>query len=152
MIISDYNMPTINGEQLLTLVKAENEIREIPVVIYSTSISPNLSEILLELGAYSTIKKAHTYRDFQKQVSDMKQMALLQQAGPLTVAQVCTLKPLHLTKEENDDRRSRLLALARVNPGPVGLCACPEEVFTESTIRVAECRPTVYSIYSKSIG
>jgi len=112
MIISDYNMPNINGKELLVLVKSEKTIREIPVVIYSTSISQKLSKLLLELGAYSTIIKAANYQDFLKQIIDMEHIALTKPSKPLTSAPVSLFKPFNLTKSLKKTRRRRLLSLA----------------------------------------
>lgn len=39
VIFLDLNMPRVNGMELLRLLKAESPLREIPVIIYTTSVS-----------------------------------------------------------------------------------------------------------------
>jgi len=96
MIVCDYNMPTINGEELLQLVKAEMFIKDIPVIIYSTSISRSLSKLLMERGAYATITKAKNYKDFLGQVLDIRQLVQSQLLTHPQPTEGLLLKPFNL--------------------------------------------------------
>ena len=40
VIVLDVNMPKMNGTEVLSKLKDDNRFREIPVVMYSTSINP----------------------------------------------------------------------------------------------------------------
>lgn len=77
LIILDYNMPRINGQQMLMLIKQTLIVKHIPVILYSTYISPVLENILQKLGAYECITKANTQKDFFNQVDKFKELAYL---------------------------------------------------------------------------
>ena len=51
LIILDLNMPKMNGTQTLQHLKSDQRFRDIPVVIYSTSINPLEKEACMALGA-----------------------------------------------------------------------------------------------------
>lgn len=75
LIIVDYNMPRINGEQVLSLLKSRPMLKHIPVVIYSTTISPDSSARLIALGACATISKAINYKELKSQVERFEMLA-----------------------------------------------------------------------------
>ena len=51
IILLDYNIPVMNGEEILTVLKKNPQYNPINVMIYTTAISPSLNKRLLELGA-----------------------------------------------------------------------------------------------------
>ena len=57
VIIVDINMPTMNGIQLLTRMKDNARLKDIPIVIASTEGSRQRIEQLAEFGAYAYIRK-----------------------------------------------------------------------------------------------
>lgn len=63
LVVLDLNMPRLNGTQTLQLLKADDRFRDIPVVIFSTSINPLEKEKCLKLGAYSYITKPVTFAE-----------------------------------------------------------------------------------------
>jgi CheY-like chemotaxis protein len=75
LIILDYNMPKINGEQVLHLIKSNKSIKNIPVVMYSTSVSPLFKKTIIDLGAIACFTKAFTYAAFCAQVILFKDLA-----------------------------------------------------------------------------
>lgn len=75
LIILDYNMPRINGEQLLVLIKDKKCTSHIPVVMYSTSLSPILRKALIEIGAYDCFVKPSTYSEVVRHAELFKSMA-----------------------------------------------------------------------------
>ena len=79
LIILDYNMPRINGEQVLLFLKAESPIKNVPVVIYSTSLSSLFNQALVNLGAHSGMVKSRSVEEFNAQVLQFKEIALSQQ-------------------------------------------------------------------------
>jgi DNA-binding response OmpR family regulator len=68
LIILDYNMPRVNGEQVLILLKGDDTIKHIPVAIYTTSLSTITMNALLDLGAHSCFIKPNNYKEFVSQV------------------------------------------------------------------------------------
>jgi CheY-like chemotaxis protein len=63
LIILDLNMPKMNGRQTLKTLKADERFRDIPVVIYSTSLNPLEKEACMALGAQFFITKPTTYNE-----------------------------------------------------------------------------------------
>lgn len=57
-IVTDYNMPSTNGSQFVTLLKKHETFRTIPIVVYSTAKPP---EDLLKAGAWRMVIKPSTY-------------------------------------------------------------------------------------------
>ena len=51
IIFLDINMPIMNGMELLTEIKKKDQIKNIPVIIFSTSISGDAKKKLQDLGA-----------------------------------------------------------------------------------------------------
>jgi CheY-like chemotaxis protein len=63
LIILDLNMPRMNGTETLRNLKQDNRFKDIPVIIYSTSINPMEKEKCIELGAHSFITKPISYQE-----------------------------------------------------------------------------------------
>jgi CheY-like chemotaxis protein len=57
LIVLDLNMPLMNGTATLGKLKADQRFRNIPVVIYSTSINPFEKDKCMQLGAQIYITK-----------------------------------------------------------------------------------------------
>lgn len=57
LIVLDMNMPKMNGTQTLSTLKSDENFKDIPVIIYTTSINPLEKEKCLSLGAHSFITK-----------------------------------------------------------------------------------------------
>ena len=68
LIILDYNMPKKNGQQVLQILKQNKDTKNIPVVVYSTSISDQLRKQLSAAGALDCFAKPWNYRDIVTQV------------------------------------------------------------------------------------
>lgn len=73
-IIMDYNMPKLNGYEVLVSIKNNIDTKDIPVVIYSTDISIVLKEQLSGAGALHCLEKAWNTKDFEKQVQKFNEM------------------------------------------------------------------------------
>ena len=71
LIFLDLNMPRLNGKQCLIGIKQIERVRAIPVIIYSTSSSPQDREETLALGAAEFVTKPSTFREICKQLSDV---------------------------------------------------------------------------------
>ena len=57
LIVLDLNMPKLNGTQTLRKLKSDERFKNIPVIIYSTSINPLEMEKCMQLGAHSYVTK-----------------------------------------------------------------------------------------------
>lgn len=62
LIVLDLNMPKLNGTQTLGRLKNDGRFKNIPVIIYSTSINPLEREKCLSLGAHSYITKPTSFK------------------------------------------------------------------------------------------
>ena|ERR1044072_2904723 len=60
-IFLDINMPRLNGLQCLQRLKQDAELKEIPVIIYSTSSNKKEIDAMLKAGASSYIVKPDSY-------------------------------------------------------------------------------------------
>jgi len=63
LIFLDLNMPLMNGQQFLAEIKKVEELREIPVVILSTSSNATTVSQLKELGARYFFTKPGRFED-----------------------------------------------------------------------------------------
>ncbi len=63
LIILDLNMPRMNGTQTLKLLKNNDRFRNIPVVIFSTSVNAIEMQECLKTGAASYVVKPVTYKE-----------------------------------------------------------------------------------------
>ena len=63
LIVLDLNMPILNGTQTLRKIKDDERFREIPVVIYSTSINSIEREECFKLGALEYLVKPSSFSD-----------------------------------------------------------------------------------------
>ena len=57
-IVLDLNMPQMNGRQCLAEIKKQPALREIPVIVYTTSSESWDKEQLLSMGAAAFVTKA----------------------------------------------------------------------------------------------
>jgi CheY-like chemotaxis protein len=63
LIVLDLNMPKLNGTQVLKMIKENDRLRNITVIIYSTSVNHIEKEETLKLGAHSYIVKPSSYQE-----------------------------------------------------------------------------------------
>ena len=63
LIVLDLNMPRMNGTETLGQIKSDVRFKDIPVIIYSTSINPLEKEKCLLLGAHSYVTKAISFKE-----------------------------------------------------------------------------------------
>lgn len=76
LIILDYNMPSINGQQVLLKLKNNPRTRNIPVVMYSTTITPFLNRTSMEIGAYACLTKPVNEGEQAIQANYFKEIAM----------------------------------------------------------------------------
>ena len=75
LIILDNTLPTLSAPEMLSLLKNNPKYQHIPVVIYSSSISPHRKEELLQLGAHSCIEKKSTMKELLDLARKFKEIA-----------------------------------------------------------------------------
>ena len=63
LIILDYNMPELNGADILKSLKAQARYDSIPKIIWSTSGSETYKRLCLELGACEYIIKPSSFKE-----------------------------------------------------------------------------------------
>lgn len=66
LIFLDLNMPVMNGMQFLSEIKKNSRLKEIPVIILTTSSQPELVVQTKALGAYDFVTKPSDFSDFVK--------------------------------------------------------------------------------------
>jgi two-component system response regulator len=74
LIILDLNMPRMNGTQTLRTIKEDPRLRNISVLIYSTSFNPIEKEECIELGARDFVIKPVTYAESLKTIHYFKSL------------------------------------------------------------------------------
>lgn len=57
LVLSDINMPRMNGEELLRRICSDPALSSVPVIVVSTDASQCRTEVMLSLGARGYIKK-----------------------------------------------------------------------------------------------
>jgi CheY-like chemotaxis protein len=71
LVILDQNMPQMNGKEALGLLKEDQRLMHIPVVIYSTFNDAKLAETCLDMGAAQVITKPDSYEGFNTVISQL---------------------------------------------------------------------------------
>jgi two-component system chemotaxis response regulator CheY len=57
VVLTDINMPVMNGEQFIVALRADEKLKTLPVVVVSTDATRHRIERMLELGAQGYITK-----------------------------------------------------------------------------------------------
>ena len=71
LIITDINMPDINGLELIGFVKSNPEYKDIPLVIVSTEKSDEDKKRGLALGASGYVVKPFTKKDLMSMIKNV---------------------------------------------------------------------------------
>lgn len=79
LIFLDLRMPRFNGKRCLLEIKATERLKEIPVIVYTTSTEVKESSELKDIGAVEFISKPHSTEEIYYILSVVleEQMALL---------------------------------------------------------------------------
>ncbi len=62
LIFLDLNMPVMNGTQFLTEMKKRESLKDIPIIIFSTSSHPDIIKQSMALGAHDFITKPSDFK------------------------------------------------------------------------------------------
>lgn len=71
LLVLDYNMPELNGAEILEHLKLNDRYNPIPKIIWSTSGSDTYKNKCLELGAVDYVIKPDNVKDFVETVRFM---------------------------------------------------------------------------------
>jgi CheY-like chemotaxis protein len=71
LVVMDYNMPEVNGAEILKELKKDKRYSSIPKIIWSTSNSEMYRNICLDLGANDYIIKPSNVREMEEVVKYM---------------------------------------------------------------------------------
>lgn len=63
VIFSDLNMPRMNGQQFLLEIKKREELKHIPVIIFSTSSHFHTIQLVKDFGAHDFITKPGLFNE-----------------------------------------------------------------------------------------
>jgi CheY-like chemotaxis protein len=66
VLFLDLNMPRKNGLECLTEIKHNNELKQLPVIIFSTSFDQEVVNLLYKNGAQYFIRKPSEFPQLQK--------------------------------------------------------------------------------------
>ena len=75
VIVSDYNMPMMNGEEFLRRLMAEERYRNTPKVILSTAASPAIIQTCMANGASGYLLKPSDFDELVKLAKDIVSLA-----------------------------------------------------------------------------
>ena len=64
LIVLDLNMPRLNGTETLRILKGSKEYKQIPVIIFSTSVNEIEKKNCMDLGALEYITKPTKYAEY----------------------------------------------------------------------------------------
>jgi CheY-like chemotaxis protein len=74
LIVLDYNMPNMNGAEVLEQLCNDSRYEKIPKIIWSTSNNSSYIKECLEKGATSYFVKPATHKNLQEQAQQMLKM------------------------------------------------------------------------------
>lgn len=75
LVLLDYEMPVMNGEETLKAMKNNPSLKGIPVIICSSSADDEIDR-LLSLGAVSFIKKPHGFSTLNEKINSLLSHAI----------------------------------------------------------------------------
>jgi len=75
LIVLDNSLPRLSVEDILRRIKEDNRFKNIPVVIYSGSVSESQKDRLVQMGAYNIIQKEGSMQAIVEIVQQLKQIA-----------------------------------------------------------------------------
>ena len=77
LIVLDYNMPGLNGADILKELSTNERYQNIPKVVWSTSGSEKFRSVCLELGALDYVIKPNNVTDLEKIARYMLSLCLV---------------------------------------------------------------------------
>ena len=71
IVLTDINMPVMNGERLVCLMKADEVMRTIPVLVVSTDCSEHRVQRMMSLGAEGYLQKPFSPELLRQQMEQL---------------------------------------------------------------------------------
>ncbi len=71
LVISDLKMPKLHGDEVVRLVRAEERLRDVPFVMFSSSDDPADIQRCLALGANDYVTKPLEFATYAERVSEI---------------------------------------------------------------------------------
>ena len=71
LIVLDFNMPELNGAEILKILSRNQKLKPIPKIIWSTSNAPVYKAMCLELGASDYLVKPSKINELENMVKHM---------------------------------------------------------------------------------
>ncbi len=135
VVLLDLMLPKIDGLEVLKRIRANSELKTLPIIVFSASARPAMVEDAFAAGATQVLSKNNTS---PKQVVEMVQQTLASstrlEPGPAPVivsSSASTGKATVVVFDQNDDMRALLAVLLRRDGYRVLAAACESDV-TES--------------------
>lgn len=85
-IFLDINMPGMGGWEFLSFIKKDEELRHIPVIVYSTSSHPHDIEKALKGGAMGFFRKPDSMRELTDVLAKISKTPVSDMTGALAKA------------------------------------------------------------------
>lgn len=71
LVITDYNMPEMNGGELITEMKKDDDLNSIPVIVVTTEGSKEKVEEFAKMGADAYVKKPFTPETIKEKLTQL---------------------------------------------------------------------------------
>jgi CheY-like chemotaxis protein len=75
LIVLDNILPDIDADNILRLLKQNTAYQAIPVVIYTTMLSPSKKQQLLSMGAYACFEKGNSLQEIVEVAKELRRFA-----------------------------------------------------------------------------
>jgi CheY-like chemotaxis protein len=75
LVLLDLNVPRIDGKELLKIIKSDANLKDIPVVVVSSSNRPEDIAFAREHGASAYISKSSGFEELSAALSDLKRFS-----------------------------------------------------------------------------
>lgn len=75
LIVLDNTLPELEATDILSVMKRSEIYRSIPIVVYTTIVSPSKMQQLLAMGAYACYEKGNTMQEIIAVAEELKQLS-----------------------------------------------------------------------------
>jgi CheY-like chemotaxis protein len=75
LIVTDFNLPALNGLQFLKILRNHVRFSEIPVVVLTTSMSANNKKLFFDEGVSKIILKPNAFDEYKDIAGVLKELA-----------------------------------------------------------------------------
>lgn len=75
LIVLDNTLPQLNAGDLIGILKSTPAYEAIPVVVYTTLLTPSRKEQLMAAGATACLEKGSSMEDVKRVATELKNMA-----------------------------------------------------------------------------